>query len=138
MKINFTKKQLHLHRMYALIGSIGVLPVLCTNADTWMVVVAILTPICGVLGSIFQKKYQYITIENGSIRKNHLFRKEVQLSAIKTIEKYAESYILKTDTQKLRIDTSIIAADSLIALNAALEKLMLNGTKSMHIQTAQA
>jgi hypothetical protein len=59
----------------------------------------------------------------------------MQLSAIKTIEKYAESYSIKTDTHKLRIDTSIIAADSLIALNAALEKLMLNGTKSMHIQT---
>ena len=136
MKINFTKKHLNLHLVYTVIGSLSVLPVLFTNADTWMLVVAILTPICGVLGSIFQKKYQYITIENGSIRKNHLFRKEVQLSAIKTIEKYAESYILKTDTQKLRIDTSIIAADSLITLNAALEKLMLNGTKSMHIQTA--
>jgi hypothetical protein len=138
MKINFTKKHLNLNRIYALIASIGVFPVLCTDGDAWMVVVAILTPIVGVLGNVYQKQYQYITIENGSIRKNHLFRKEVQLSAIKTIEKYAESYILKTDTQKLRIDTSIIAADSLIALNAALEKLMLNGAKSMHIQTAQA
>jgi hypothetical protein len=136
MKINFTKKQLHLNRMYALIGSIGVLPVLCTNADTWMVVVAILTPICGVLGNVYQKKYQYLTIENGSIRKNNLFQKEVQLSEIKIIEKYAESYILKTDTQKLRIDTSIIAPNSLRELKAALEKLMLNGTKSRYIQTA--
>jgi hypothetical protein len=60
----------------------------------------------------------------------------VHLSEIRTIEKYAESYILKTDTQKLRIDTSIIAADSLMELNAALEKLMLNGTKSMHVKIA--
>jgi hypothetical protein len=138
MKINFTKKQLILNRMHALIGSIGVLPVLCTDADAWMVVVAILTPIGGVLGNGYQKKYQYLTIENGSIRKNNFFRKEVQLSEIKTIEKYAGNYILKTDTKKLRIDTSIIAADSLMELNAALEKLMLNGTKSMHIQTAQS
>jgi hypothetical protein len=136
MKINFTKKHLNLNRMYALIGSVGVLPVLFTDADTWMLVVAILTPIVGVLGNGYQKKYQYLTIENGSIRKNNFFQKEMQLSAIKTIEKYAESYIIKTDTQKLRIDTSIIAADSLIALNTALEKLMLTGTKSMHIQTA--
>ena len=136
MKINFTKKHLNLNRMYALIGSVGVLPVLFTDADTWMLVVAILTPIVGVLGNGYQKKYQYLTIENGSIRKNNFFQKEMQLSAIKTIEKYAESYIIKTDTQKLRIDTSIIAVDSLIALNTALEKLMLTGTKSMHIQTA--
>jgi hypothetical protein len=86
---------------------------------------------------IYQKKYQYITIENGSIRKNDLFRKEVQLSEIRTIKKYAGSYILKTDTKKLRIDTSIIAADSLAELNAALEKLMLNGTKSMPIKTPE-
>jgi hypothetical protein len=138
MKINFTKKHLNLNRIYALIASIGVFPVLCTDGDAWMAVVAILTPIGGVLGNVYQKQYQYITIENGSIRKNHPFRKEVQLSEIKTIEKYAESYIIKTDTQKLRIDTSIIAADSLRELNAALEKLMLNRTKSMHIQTAQA
>jgi hypothetical protein len=123
MKINFTKKQLHLNRMYALIGSIGVLPVLCTNADTWMLVVAILTPIGGVLGIVYQKQYQYITIENGSIRKNDLFQKEVQLSEIKIIEKYAESYILKTDTQKLRINTTIIARNSRTALSAILEKL---------------
>jgi hypothetical protein len=136
MKINFTKKQLHLHRIYALIGSIGVLPVLCTNADTWMVVVAILTPICGVLRNVYQKKYQYTTIENGRIRKNKLFRKEVHLSEIRTIEKYAGSYILKTDTQKLTIDTTIIAPNSLAELNAALEKLMLNGAKSADIKTA--
>ncbi|MGK0413546.1 MAG: hypothetical protein ACJA1B_001753, partial [Polaribacter sp.] len=42
----------------------------------------------------------------------------------------------KTDTQKLRIDTSIIAPNSLRELKAALEKLMLNGTKSRYIQTA--
>jgi hypothetical protein len=123
MKINFTKKQLHLNRMYALIGSIGVLPVLCTNADTWMLVVAILTPIGGVLGIVYQKQYQYLTIENGSIRKNDLFRKEVQLSEIRTIEKYAGSYILKTDTKKLTINTTIIARNSRTALSAILEKL---------------
>jgi hypothetical protein len=136
MKINFTKKHLNLHLVYTVIGSISVLPVLFTDADTWMLVVAILTPIGGVLGNVYQKKYQYGTIENGSIRKSSLFRKEVQLSDIKTIEKYAASYIIKTDTQKLRIDTSIIEPNSLRELNAALEKLMLNGTKSMHIQTA--
>jgi hypothetical protein len=101
-----------------------------------MLAVAILLPISFVLKYVYQKKYQYGTIENGSIRKNDLFRKGVQLSDIKTIEKYAGNYILKTDTKKLKIDTSIIAADSLMELNAALEKLMLNGTKSMHIKTA--
>jgi hypothetical protein len=136
MKINFTKKQLYLHLIYALLFSITGLPLLFKDTDIWTVVVALLLPISFVLRYVYQKKYQYATIENGRIRKNKLFRKEVQLSAIKTIEKYAGSYILKTDTQKLTIDTTIIAPNSLAELNAALEKLMLNGAKSMHIQTA--
>jgi hypothetical protein len=64
-------------------------------------------------------------MENGSIRKNSLFRKEVHLSEIRTIEKYAGNYILKTDTKKLTIDTTIIAPNSLAELNAALEKLAI-------------
>jgi hypothetical protein len=136
MKINFTKKQLHLNLIYALLFSITGLPFLFKDPDTWMLVVALLLPISFVLKYGYQKQYQYLTIENGSIRKNNLFRKEVQLSAIKTIEKYAGSYILKTDTQKLRIDTTLIAANSIMELNPALEKLMLNGTKSTGIKTA--
>jgi hypothetical protein len=60
----------------------------------------------------------------------------VHLSEIRTIEKYAGNYIIKTDTQKLTIDTTIIAPNSLAELNAALEKLMLNGAKSADIKTA--
>jgi hypothetical protein len=136
MKIDYTKTYLNLSLMYALIFSITGLSSLLIDADPWMLVVAILLPISFVLKYVYQKKYQYLTIENGSIRKNDFFKKELQLSEIRTIEKYAGNYILKTDTKKLRIDTSSIAADSLMELNAALEKLRLNGTESMHIKTA--
>jgi len=61
------------------------LPVLFIDADARMVVLAILTLISGVLGNGYQKKYKYLTIENDSIPKNNRFKKEVQLSAIKTI-----------------------------------------------------
>jgi|TARA_B110000090_G_C13153511_1_gene358668 hypothetical protein len=135
MKINFTKKQLHLNLIYAFLFLITGMPFLFRAPDTWMLVVALLLPISFVLKYVYQKKYQYVTIENGSIRKNNLFKKEVQLSAIKTIEKYAGSYILRTNTQKLRIDTTMIAPNSLLELNAELEKLMLNGTKSTGTKT---
>jgi hypothetical protein len=124
MKIDFTKKHLNLNIIYTLFFSIiGGFSILFTDADPWTLVLFILLPIGNFLGYFYQKQYQYLTIENGSIRTNHLFRKEVQLSAIKTIEKYAGSYILKTDTKKLRIDTTIIAPNSLTKLDAALEKL---------------
>ena len=135
MKINFTKKQLHLNLIYAFLFLITGMPFLFRAPDTWILVVALLLPISFVLKYVYQKKYQYVTIENGSIRKNNLFKKEVQLSAIKTIEKYAGSYILRTNIQKLRIDTTMIAPNSLLELNAELEKLMLNGTKSTGTKT---
>ncbi|WP_146092076.1 hypothetical protein [Polaribacter filamentus] len=111
--------------MYALLFLIIGLPELFRDADIWMFVLAILLPISCVLRCGYQKKYQYITIEHGSIRTNNFFQKEVQLSEIKTIEKYAGNYILKTDTKKLTIDTTIIAPNSLTALNAALDNLAI-------------
>jgi hypothetical protein len=122
MKIDFTKKQLNLNLMYALLFSIIGSPQLFRDADIWMFVLTVLLPISCVLKYCYQKKYQYITIGNGSIRTNNLFTKELQLFEIKTIEKYAGNYILKTDTKKLTIDTTIIAPNSLTALNAALDK----------------
>ncbi len=122
MKINFTKKHLSLNLISTLFFSIiwGIL-VLFKDADP--IVLFIFLPFSPFLGYVYQKKYQYLTVENGSIRKNNLLRKEVHLSAIKTIEKYAGSYILKTNTTKLTIDTTIIAPNSLMELNAILEKL---------------
>jgi hypothetical protein len=126
MKIDYTKTYLNLSLIYAIIFSITGLSFLLRDPDTWTVILAILLPISFVLNYVYQKKYQYLMIENGSIRKNNLFRKEVQLSEIKTIENYAGSYILKTDTKKLTIDTTIIAQNSLRKLNVELEKLILN------------
>jgi hypothetical protein len=48
------------------------------------------------------------------------------LSEVKTIEKYAESYIPRTEPQKLNIDTTIIAANAL----KALENERFRGVKS--------
>jgi hypothetical protein len=135
MKIDYTKTYLNLSLMYALIFSITGLSFLLRDSDTWMVILSILLPISFVLNYAYQKKYQYLTIENGNIRTNNFFRKEVQLSEIKTIENYAGSYILKTGTKKLTIDTTIIAPNSLRKLNVELEKLILNGTKSTSVKT---
>lgn len=59
----------------------------------------------------------------GGIKVNNLFGKEIKMTEINQIEKYAGTYIVKTDKKKLSIDTHIIDKESLIALNAALENL---------------
>lgn len=71
----------------------------------------------------YQRKYKYLTIENGIINVNGPFGKKINLTEIKRIKKFAGDYILKTDKNELTINTQIIEPKSLTELNAELEKL---------------
>lgn len=66
---------------------------------------------------------QYLTIENGIIKKNSPFTKKMNLTEIKRIRKFAGDYILKTDKAELTINTQMIDPDSLAELNTELNKL---------------
>jgi hypothetical protein len=79
---------------------------------------------CSYFGTYFyEKKNQYLTIENGVISVNKPFGKKINLTEIKQIIKYAGDYTLKTDKTKLKINTQIIELNSLSELDAVLEKL---------------
>lgn len=71
----------------------------------------------------YQKKYKYITIEDGIIRINGPLGKELKLTEIKRIKKFAGDYIIKTDQKEMTINTQIIDPNSLKELDAELEKL---------------
>ena len=45
----------------------------------------------------YQKKYKYVSIENGIITVNGPFGKKLNLTEIKRIKKFAGDYIIKTD-----------------------------------------
>ena len=70
-----------------------------------------------------QKRNKYLTIENGILKINGSFGKKINLNEIKQIKKFAGDYILKSDKKKLTINTQIIDPNSLVELNAELEKL---------------
>lgn len=74
---------------------------------------------------VYQKKYSYLTIENGFINVEGPFGKKLNLYEIKRVKKFAGDYILKTDKKELVINTQIIAPNSLVELNTELEKLNL-------------
>ena len=71
----------------------------------------------------YQKKYKYVSIENGILTVNGPFEKKLNLTEIKRIKKFAGDYIIKTDKKELTINTQIIESNSLAELNAELEKL---------------
>ena len=71
----------------------------------------------------YQKKYKYVTINNGFLTVNGPFGKTINLTDIKRIKKFAGDYILKTDNEELTINTQVIDPNSLSELDKELEKL---------------
>tara|TARA_B110000093_G_scaffold135296_1_gene144880 strand:- start:124 stop:513 length:390 start_codon:yes stop_codon:yes gene_type:complete len=71
----------------------------------------------------YQKRGEYLTLENGIINVNGPFGKKLILTEVKRIKKFAGDYILKTDEKELTINTQIIDPNSLAELNAELKKL---------------
>ena len=78
---------------------------------------------------------QYLTIENGTIKKNAFFGKQLQLDKIIWIKKFAGEYTLLTNTQKLTIETNWIEEKSLQELHSVLEKLDLPPEKTPFTNT---
>lgn len=71
----------------------------------------------------YRKKYYYLTIINDNIRVNGPLGKELKLTEIKRIKKFAGDYIIKTDQKEIIINTQITDSSSLKELDAELEKL---------------
>lgn len=75
---------------------------------------------------------QYLTIENGTIRKNGLYGlgKKLNLDEINWIIKFVGDYTLKTKKKDLKINTELIDKDSLYELNKILAGLNLPPEKT--------
>lgn len=54
-----------------------------------------------------------------------IWKKKIELSKIKQIEKFAGEYILKTDKTELTINMKLIDTNSLTELNAVLDNLKI-------------
>jgi hypothetical protein len=123
MKITFKKRHLNSNLFYGVFFTVIGLIMLKSNQEPWHAILSIVFSILYVAKYSLQKHYQYLTLDKGGIKVNNLFGKEIKMTEINQIEKYAGTYIIKTDKKKLSIDTHIIEKKLLIALNAALENL---------------
>tara|TARA_B110000967_G_scaffold5746_1_gene5741 strand:- start:3865 stop:4251 length:387 start_codon:yes stop_codon:yes gene_type:complete len=123
MKIAFKRKHLNINLFYGLLFILTRLITLKSNQNRWYDIFSFLLPILFVTKYFLLKHNKYLTIDKGMIKINSLFGKQVKMSEINTIEKYAGKYIIQTDNKKLTIDTHIIEKKSLIELNAELENV---------------
>jgi len=78
-----------------------------------------------MLSFLYEKNTHYLILDNGTIQKNYLNTKKINLDDIKEIKEIAGDIILKTASSKMRINTETIDNESLIKLREIFENLNL-------------
>ena len=124
MKIQYKKRQLNFNLIFGIIWFVYFFVKLYFDDKLhWIDYVWILMSLTYFGSYFYQKKYKYVSIENGILTVNGPFGKKLNLTEIKRIKKFAGDYIIKTNKKELTINTQIIEPNSLAKLNAELEKL---------------
>tara|TARA_R110002124_G_scaffold171966_2_gene339645 strand:- start:13 stop:402 length:390 start_codon:yes stop_codon:yes gene_type:complete len=124
MRIGYKKRNLNINLILGIVWLIfGLLSLNYNGENRWTDYGYLVFGILYLILYLNQKRNKYLTIENGILKINGSFGKKINLNEIKQIKKFAGDYILKSDKKKLTINTQIIDPNSLVELNAELEKL---------------
>lgn len=73
--------------------------------------------------SYYRQKYQYLTIEKDKLVRHSLIPKSIELSEIKRVRMFMDSYKIETHNQSLRIEKKFIEDESLQKLNNFMKSL---------------
>lgn len=133
MKIKFKKKRLRLNLILGIVWIIlGTLSIVTDDEIQWTDYGYLVIGILYIGHYLYDLKNQYLTIENGTIRKNGLYGywKKINLNEINWIKKFAGDYTLKTEKKELKINTELIDKNSLTELNRILAELNLPSEKT--------
>lgn len=120
------KSRIYFFLMLGLIWvSLAILNFSLGNPNEWVAYVYLLCSIIYLAQFFYTKTYPYVTIENGSIRKNVMFRNEklIYIKEILSIKRFAGDYTFKTATDEIIIHTQAIDKNSLAQLDSFLEEL---------------
>ena len=131
MKIRYKKKRLNSNLFIGIAwGIFGLLSFTYDGPIRWMDFGYIFMSLLYFGQYIYESQNQYLTIENGMIRKNRFFGDKLELSQITWIKKFAGDYILKTERQELTINTEWIDEKSMKDLIGILYELKLPPEKT--------
>lgn len=125
MKIRYKRKRLKYYLIFGIAWLVFGIAAVTFNPDTIFNIGFLILGILYLGTYFFENSKQYLTIENGSISKNQLIPKKINLNDIKLIKKFAGDYTLKTDSTEMRINTNLIENTSLDDLETVLENLNL-------------
>ena len=89
----------------------------------WLGLGWILLALISFLSFVYRKKQYYVTINSEFVKLNGPFSKRIKINDIKSISYFAEDYIIKTNTDELRINTNQIEEGDLETLKSKLLNL---------------
>lgn len=131
MKIKYKKKRIYINLGLGLLWiSLGVINFIEDDTIRWTDYGYLLIGILYLGQYLWDITNQYLTVENGIIKKNSVFGKKINLNEITWIKKFAGDYTLKTENQELKIHTELIEENSLEELNRILGELNLPAEKT--------
>ena len=125
MKIKYEEKSLKFNFVYGLFMIVIGIFAVANDSNSfinylWLIIGAL------QIGTYFyNKKFQYLTIENNRLTKHSIFPKVIELNEIRKVRKFVNSYKIETDKTTLRISKNIIEKESLYKLNQVFENLNL-------------
>ncbi|MCH4824550.1 hypothetical protein ML462_15360 [Gramella lutea] len=123
MEIKYTKKRL---TSYLALGVLMFLMGIFTIYEDSFSIYSYLWFTLGalyLLTTYYERKNQYITIDNDKLIKHSIFKKTIDVNDIKKIRKYVSIYKIETSDKNLKINKDIIEAESLYKLEDYFKKL---------------
>ena len=139
MKIKFKKKRLYLNLALGILWTgIGIYNIMEVENLHWMDFAYLAVGTLYLLHYLYDYQHQYLSIENGTIRKNALYgySKKINLNHICLIRKSGGDYLLQTENQKMKINPELVEDASLYELTNVLEKLKLSPDKNPFAKVA--
>lgn len=125
MKIHYTEKRLRTNHFHCIICFLFAVAWLVYFDSRWVGIGWLMLSLLYIGSYFFERNNQYLTLESRSICKNRPLSKPMNLDEVRRIQKLEGDYILITDTSEMKINTQIIAPDSLEALDRVLSGIEL-------------
>lgn len=108
LRIGYRKKHLNINLVLGIaFFTLGIIGVVIKDNMRWTDYGYFAIAILYLALHFYQKKYKYLTINNGMLKINDPFGKEVKLKEIKQVKKFAGDYIIKTDLNEMTVNTQV-------------------------------